>query len=94
MRALAVLALILGLVPLAAPAAVLRSGEHPGFTRIVLDGLPGPDWTLGRTGTGYALRLGLSAKAIDLSGAFRTIGRQRITGISATEDGALRIDLG
>lgn len=94
MRAPAVLALILGLVPLAAPAAVLRSGEHPGFTRIVLDGLPGPDWTLGRTGTGYALRLGLPAKAIDLSGAFRTIGRQRITGISATEDGALRIDLG
>ncbi|MFZ5749542.1 MAG: hypothetical protein ACOY5U_00575 [Pseudomonadota bacterium] len=94
MRAPAVLGLILGLVPLAAPAAVLRSGEHPGFTRIVLDGLPGPEWTLGRTGTGYALRLGLSAKAIDLSGAFRTIGRQRITGISATEDGALRIDLG
>lgn len=62
--------------PLLAETIVIRSGEHGTFTRIVADGGAG-NWSLGRSGSGYELRLAETAR-YDLSRAFRLIGRDRI----------------
>lgn len=79
--------------PLSAETVRIRTGEHDGFTRIVAE-TGAADWTLGRAGTGYELRL-RTADAYDLSDAFRLIGRTRVADLSAgSGEGALRIDLG
>ena len=79
--------LALGLALLAAPAwaapARVLSGEHDGFTRLVVE-LPAPSaWTLGRSADGYALRLDGSDGEYDLSQAFKLIGRSRIAALAA-----------
>ncbi|MFN6951212.1 MAG: hypothetical protein ACK4NE_01255 [Albidovulum sp.] len=63
--------------PLPAETIVIRSGEHGTFTRIVAEGGAG-DWSLGRNGNGYELRLKETAR-YDVSRAFRLIGRDRIS---------------
>ncbi len=82
-RLLAVVLLIgaLGSDAVAEPVRV-RSGEHPGFTRVVLQFARPTAWTIGRTGQGYGLRLGRSDVALDLAGAFDLIPRTRITAMS------------
>ena len=74
----------------------LRSGDHPGYARLVLD-FPGPrpPWRLGRAGQVYLLDLDAGDVRIDTSGVYRLIGRDRITGVAQNElGGPLAIDLG
>lgn len=67
---------------IAAPATAgtirLRSGEHPGFTRLVLDGGPAAGWRLGRAPGGYLLILDGEGWSFDTSEVFARISRSRL----------------
>ena len=93
MRLLALL--LAGLAPVAAAAAptLVRTGEHDGFTRMVVDFANRPDWSLEPDGEAVVLRTG-RAVDYDLSRIFRRIGRDRVADVTATGEGDLRIDLG
>lgn len=80
MKALLLAVLLMAALPAAAQVRV-TSGEHDGFTRIVLQGAGLAGWTLQRNGAGYDLRL-RTPVALDLSRAFDLIGRQRVGGLA------------
>ncbi len=76
------------------PPVAVTTGDHPSFTRVVLEapGLTG--WRLSRLADGYVLRLRRAA-SFDLDQAFRVITRDRLADLSASEDGrGLRLTLG
>ncbi len=78
--------------PAAAQAVRVSSGEHEGFTRVVLQYGQPVDWQVGRTADGYELRLTGNAPRYDLSRAFDIIGRDRLSGLWVDPDtGGLRI---
>lgn len=77
---LALIAIALPLTLAAAPV-VVKSGEHDGFTRLVLEYGSPVDWQVGRTSDGYELRLGGDAPAYDLSVVFDIIGKSRLAAI-------------
>jgi hypothetical protein len=95
MRALAVALALCWAAAAQAQVARVTSGEHDGFSRLVVT-LPGPaDWRLLRTGEGYALDPGQAAPRYDLSDVFRLIPRSRLTAIFADPaDGTLRLRIG
>lgn len=66
-----------------AETVALRSGEHEGFTRIVIDAEPDVDWALGRGEGGYVLRLADAGLSFDTSGVYRAITRDRIANLAA-----------
>ena len=69
-----------------AETIAVRSGEHDGFTRIVLD-LPNPrDWTLDQDNASAKLVLKGARVRFDLSEAFRKIGTGRVSGLRETKD--------
>ena len=80
------LALVLWLVgaslSFGAPVTV-KSGEHEGFTPLVLDFGAPVNWTVGRTFEGYELRLKGVAAHYDLTQAFALIGKGRLAAIWA-----------
>lgn len=88
------------LVAIAAPAwaemAVVRTGEHGDFTRLVISLDSNANWTLGRTDTGYAFATDTEAQPeYDLSRVWDLITRSRLTKVkSDPKSGALTIDLG
>lgn len=87
------LAVALTAMPSIAQTVAVRSGEHQGFSRLVLEFPSRPDWTL-REGPGRAeLLLSDGAWQFDLGDIFRRIPRTRIRAISAVEN-RLVIDLG
>ncbi len=65
---------------LAAPVMV-KSGEHEGFTRLVLDFGAPVDWNVGRTLDGYELRLNSASPRYDLTEVFALIGKGRLAAI-------------
>ncbi len=73
----------------------VRTGDHAGFTRIVLEFSSRPTWTAGRTREGYAIRFAPeSGVNFDLKSAFTLIDRDRISDLrSEPEGGSLSIDL-
>ncbi|MCZ8088822.1 MAG: hypothetical protein O9247_01820 [Rhodobacteraceae bacterium] len=82
------------LLPGPALAQVVRviSGDHPTFTRLVLSFDRAPDWQLGRSPDGYALRLSGAQPRYDLSDIFRRITRDRVAAVWADPgDGMLRL---
>lgn len=88
------IALLLALAgPALAQTATVRSGEHDGFSRLVvlLTGLEG--WSLTRTPDGYAFAAKGAAPRYDVADVFRLIPRTRLTAIWA-EEGRLRMTLG
>ena len=90
MRVVALLALIL--LPLPALAQVVRvtGGDHPDFTRIVIEYAGPVNWVVGRTRDGYELRLPDGGAQYDLSAVFDQIGKERLAAIWADPDsGAL-----
>lgn len=95
MRVLSALALALAAGSAAAETVRVRSGEHPGFSRLVVElGEPG-DWRLVREGSSYVLETGRAGLSFDLSEVYRLIPRTRIA--SLTQDaatGRLTIALG
>jgi hypothetical protein len=86
MRAFLVfLALMLPHLAVAAPIRV-QTGEHPGFTRMVFRIAKGSEWTLGRTETGYGLRIP-EGDGYDLQGFFDLIPKTRIADIVQNRSG-------
>lgn len=79
-----IFALWLALTGFATAAPVLvKSGEHDGFTRLVLDYRAPVAWQVGRTADGYALRIVNDAPVYDLTDTFKLIGKSRLAGIAA-----------
>lgn len=88
--------LILALSASAASAEVARvkGGEHPEFTRVVIEANGAGDWRFGRTDDGYELALGPEVTGFDLSQAFDKIPRDRVSGLWRDPDsGRLRLAL-
>ena len=88
---------LLVVLPFAAVAQPVRvtSGEHDGFTRLVLDYGTARDWRVGRTLDGYELRLADATPAYDLTGVYDLIGRSRLASVWVDpQSGALRIGIG
>lgn len=84
MRVLGLILLFLfcGAFPVFARPAIVTAGEHPGFTRVVVQ-FGGPvDWQLGRGDLGYALRIRPKAPDYDLKNVFNLIGKTRLTATS------------
>lgn len=81
-------------VAIAAPVQV-TSGDHPDFTRLVVQ-FSGPvDWQMGRTADGYELRIPDKAAKYNLSKVFDLIGKNRLAAIWADPDtGALHFGVG
>ena len=93
LRAFLIFLLLLGLPAISKAQAVrVISGDHPTFTRLVLTLDRAPDWQLGRSADGYALRLVGDQPRYDLSSVFRRITRDRLSAIWADpSDGQLRL---
>lgn len=85
-------ALCLAATTAAAQSVKVRSGNHPGYTRIAFDLPATQGWQFGRDGDGYVLRLDRMPD-LDVSRVWRMIGRDRIAGLAAGPDG-LRITTG
>ena len=93
MRRLALILLFCA-APMSLLAAVVQvsTGEHTGFTRLVLQYDAPVAWTMGRTPDGYELRLPGGAAHYDLSKVFNQIGKSRLAAIWADPDsGALHV---
>lgn len=93
----AILAVAFALAFGAAKAEVVRvtSGEHPDFTRVVIEYPTAVDWKVGRTSEGYELRLPDAGMQYDLSRAFDLIGKDRLAAIwSDPDSGALHFGIG
>ena len=87
----------LALVALPAGAAPVKvtSGEHEGFTRVVMEFAAAVDWTVGRTRDGYALQVAGQTPGYDLTKAFDLIGRGRLSAIwTDPASGELRLGIG
>lgn len=67
----------------------VRSGEHPDFTRLVLDFEVGADWVFGRVEGGFEFRPGRSDVSYDLEQVFDRIPRTRIREVEDLGDGRL-----
>ncbi len=85
---------LLAMPALAAPAKV-TSGEHEGFTRLVVELAQPMPWQVGRSSDGYELRFEGDPSQFDLSKAFALIGRGRIASLSGDDaTGILMVTLG
>jgi hypothetical protein len=92
-------ALLLVLVMLAGAAraetVTVTSGEHDGFSRVVVDLAEATPWQMGRTSDGYVLRFAREGIRYDLTQVFRTIPRTRLAAIWADPaSGDLRFGIG
>ncbi len=80
--------------PSAAEALRVRSGEHAGFSRLVITPPDGTGWRLGRAGAGYELRLDREDVTFDTTGIFGLIPKARIAAVTAgSVPGSLAIGL-
>jgi hypothetical protein len=87
------MALIVG--PAAAAPLTLRSGEHDGFSRLVLPLPVGAVWSLTPQSGRTVLRITGAATDFDTSGVFDRIPRTRLTGLVANDvAGTLTLELG
>ena len=93
-RLLVLIAGLLAAASVQAEAVKVTSGDHPDFTRIVIE-YPGTvDWTVGRTTDGYELRLPGGPAQYDLSKVFDLIGKDRLAAIWADPaNGALHFGI-
>jgi hypothetical protein len=69
-----------------AQTVVVRSGEHDGFTRLVVSWPNSEPWRLYRTPEGYNLVVHGKDVRFDLTDAFRRISNQRIADMVAKDD--------
>lgn len=69
----------------------VRSGEHAGFSRLLLDFSQPEDWRFGRVEGGYEFRPARADIDYDLRRVFDLIPRARVLDIQNREDGALFI---
>lgn len=73
----------------ASEVVTIRSGEHPGFTRLVLYFGNPVAWQLGRVPEGYALRVDPAVASYDTSGIFDFIPRSRIPDVRPEATGLI-----
>lgn len=92
-RLLALLGLLAGQA--SAETAVVYSGEHEDFTRLVIELPAAQDWTVGRTAMGYAFAAaGVSQPVYDTSQVWSRIPKTRLQALQTdAETGALRLTL-
>ena len=60
----------------------VQSGDHAGFTRLVMAIPAGRDWRLGRLGAGYAVESGDTTDSFDFTSVFELIGRNRLAALA------------
>lgn len=70
-------------IPALAQTGRVTSGEHDGFTRIVIDFGKPVDWQFGRSESGYELRQPDIQMGYDLNSAFALIGKSRLAALEA-----------
>ncbi|MFV0492474.1 MAG: hypothetical protein ACK5M4_11705 [Pseudorhodobacter sp.] len=91
---LPIVLLSFGIVPTSglAQSVTIRSGEHDGFSRLVLQFPQSGDWRLIRTEDGYALQTPENRNSYNLTDVFQRMGRDRLSAIFADpETGDLRL---
>lgn len=90
------IALLVLAVARQAPAETVRvrSGEHAGFSRIVIEDVGTKGWSLQRGGNGYIFRAADRTTGYDLAGVFRYIRRDRIAALGGKDSGVLELALG
>ena len=77
-----------------AKTVVVKSGDHPGFTRLVLELPKAAEWQMGRTAEGYELRIADKDLRFDLTGVFKDIQRNRLAAIwMDPKSGGLRLGI-
>ncbi|KFE34755.1 hypothetical protein [Thioclava atlantica] len=85
--------LALFLTLLAAPALAapitIRSGEHAGFSRLVLPLPAGTDWSLARTPEGYLLSTSAREADFRIGGIFERIPKTRLLAVDPAKEGGL-----
>ncbi len=81
------------IMPAAARELTVRGGQHPGFSRLVLDLPLGTDWALGRGDKGYVLRLPPDV-TFATSTVFQRMPHDRLADLRAAAPGELQLDLG
>lgn len=88
-------ALPLGPIAARAEAILVQSGEHPGFTRLVLKLGRATNWAMGRTFDGYELRLDRADARFDISKVYDLIPHDRLAAIWVDPaSGNLRLGVG
>ncbi|WP_171237937.1 hypothetical protein [Ruegeria sp. HKCCA5763] len=88
-------ALIMMATSASAQNVTVRSGEHDGYTRLVLNVPPNTGWTLEQRKNGARLRLALDAATFQTSAVFSRLTTNRLASISQPEPGgALELEFG
>lgn len=81
-------------MPAFAQTGRVTSGEHDGFTRVLIDFGKPVDWQFGRSDSGYELRQPDTKMIFDLNSAFALIGKSRLAALEAPPDtGSVEIGL-
>lgn len=90
-RLVSLLAALLPLLPVPAVAETVRvrSGDHDGFTRLVIQFDEAEDWVFGRVDGGFEFRPGRDDITYALDGIYQRIGRNRIADVRDLGDGRL-----
>ena len=65
----------------------VKGGEHPGFTRVVMDFETLPDWEARQVGRSQRITFSDANLRFDISRAFRLIGRERVGDIRLIDSG-------
>lgn len=89
----ALIALLIATASAGARTVVVRSGEHDGFTRLVLQLPDKVEWSLRQDGRQVKLAVDAPDIQFDTSGAFDRIPRTRLTGLRQADTG-LVLELG
>lgn len=94
-RALAIAALGMAAGSAQAQTIVTRSGEHDGFSRLVMRLPNGATWALDQSGRAASLKINSPAAVFDTSRVFDLIPRDRLQALSQNGPGQpLRLQLG
>ncbi|MFM7443540.1 MAG: hypothetical protein ACKO2N_06460, partial [Tabrizicola sp.] len=82
--------------PASAETALVYSGEHGSFTRLVVELPSESDWTVGRTPSGYAFAVKQGIQPdYDVTGVWQRISRSRASALQVDPDtGALLLSIG
>ncbi len=79
-------------VSAAAAPLIVRSGEHDGFTRLVVYMDPDPTWRFGRVDGGYELRTS-APDGYDVAAVYTMIRQDRIAALEGRLDGRLMLSV-
>lgn len=78
-----------------AEIARIRSGEHPGYTRLVIELDVPAEWRLGRVEGGYGFEVLRDGVSFNTRNVFRAINRNRLSGIRYDQEtGWLVLEIG